>query len=423
MEQLFRQTDLETRISLNMNVLDADGIPRVMNLKEVLKAFLDHRMVVLERRARHRLGRIDHRLEVLGGYLVAYLNLDAVIKIIRNEDEPKPALMKKFKLSDVQAEAILNMRLRALRKLEEFEIRREHERLSTEKTELESLLADEAKRWRANGAEIKDIRKKFGPETALGKRRSDISGPPPVIDVPMEAMVEHEDITVVLSEKGWVRAMKGHLADTAELKYKEGDSAAFILPAATTSKILVFASNGRFYTLLGDKLPKGRGHGEPIRLMIDLPNDAEIVALVLHKPGDKLLLASSGGRGFVVEESEVVAQTKAGKQVMNLDEGEKAVLAVAVEGDHVAVVGENRKLLLFPLAEVPELSRGRGVILQRYKDAHLSDLKVFTLKEGLSWTIGERTRTETDLKQWVGERAQAGRLPPNGFPRSNRFDG
>ncbi|MBF0168401.1 MAG: DNA topoisomerase IV subunit A [Alphaproteobacteria bacterium] len=423
MEQLFRQTDLETRISLNMNVLDGDGIPRVMNLKEVLKAFLDHRMVVLERRARYRLGRIDHRLEVLGGYLVAYLNLDAVIKIIRNEDEPKPALMKKFKLSDVQAEAILNMRLRALRKLEEFEIRREHERLSAEKTELESLLADEAKRWRAIGAEIKDIRKKFGPDTQLGKRRSDISGPPPVIDVPMEAMVEHEDITVVLSEKGWVRAMKGHLADTAELKYKEGDSAAFILPAATTSKILVFASNGRFYTLLGDKLPKGRGHGEPIRLMIDLPNDAEIVALVLHKPGDKLLLASSGGRGFIVEESEVVAQTKAGKQVMNLDEGEKAVLAVAVEGDHVAVVGENRKLLLFPLAEVPELSRGRGVILQRYKDAHLSDLKVFTLKEGLSWTIGGRTRTETDLKQWVGERAQAGRLPPNGFPRSNRFDG
>ncbi len=423
MEQLFRQTDLETRISLNMNVLDADGVPRVMNLKEVLRAFLDHRMVVLERRARHRLGRIDHRLEVLGGYLVAYLNLDAVIKIIRNEDEPKPALMKKFKLSDVQAEAILNMRLRALRKLEEIEIKREHDRLSAEKTELESLLADEAKRWRAIGAEIKDIRKKFGPETALGKRRSDISGPPPVIDVPMEAMVEHEELTVVLSEKGWVRAMKGHLEDTAELKYKEGDGPAFILPAATTSKILVFASNGRFYTLSGDKLPKGRGHGEPIRLMIDLPNDAEIVTLVVHKPGDKLLLASALGRGFVVEETEVLASTRTGKQVMNLDDDDKAMFAVPADGDHVAIIGENRKMLIFPLNQVPEMGKGRGVILQRYKDAHLSDLKVFVKKEGLSWIVGGRVRTETDLGPWIGERAQAGRLPPTGFPRSNRFDG
>ncbi|MBI5121441.1 MAG: DNA topoisomerase IV subunit A [Rhodospirillales bacterium] len=423
MEQLFRQTDLETRISLNMNVLDADGVPRVMNLKEVLRAFLDHRMVVLERRAKHRLGRIEHRLEVLGGYLVAYLNLDAVIKIIRNEDEPKPALMKKFKLSDVQAEAILNMRLRALRKLEEIEIKREHDRLSAEKAELESLLGDEGKRWRAIGAEIKDIRKKFGPETALGKRRSDISGPPPVIDVPMEAMVEHEDLTVVLSEKGWVRAMKGHLEDNAELKYKEGDGPAFILPAATTSKILVFASNGRFYTLSGDKLPKGRGHGEPIRLMIDLPNDAEIVSLVVHKPGDRLLLASAMGRGFVVEETEVLASTRSGKQVMNLDDGDKAMFAVPVDGDHVAIIGENRKMLIFPLDQVPEMGKGRGVILQRYKDAHLSDLKVFVKKEGLTWLTGGRTRTESDLKPWIGERAQAGRLPPNGFPRSNRFDG
>jgi topoisomerase-4 subunit A len=421
MEQLFRQTDLETRVSLNMNVLDKDGVPRVMSLKDVLRAFLDHRLVVLERRSRFRLGRIEHRLEVLEGYLAAYLNLDKVIKIIRNEDEPKPVLMKSFKLTDVQAEAILNMRLRSLRKLEEFEITGEHKKLSLEKSLLVELLADEGKRWKAIGAEIRETKKRFGQETKLGKRRTILAGPPAQIDVPIEAMIEHEELTVICSQKGWIRAIKGHQAASEDLKFKDGDELGFLVPAATTAKILLLASNGRFYTLSGDKLPRGRGHGEPIRLMLDLPNDAEIVAMLAHKPGRKLLLASSAGRGFVIDEAEVVAQTKAGKQIMNLDEGEKALICAPADGDAVAVLGDNRKLLVFKLDEVPEMSRGRGVILQRYKDGGLADVKVFRLADGLSWSLGERVRTEMDLAPWQGERGQAGRLPPNGFPRTNRF--
>jgi len=419
MEQMFRQTDLETRVSLNMNVLDAQSIPRVMSLKEVLCAFLDHRHDVLQRRANSRLTRLEHRLEVLEGYLKAYLDIDKVIRIIRKEDEPKPKLMDAFKLSDVQAEAILNLRLRSLRRLEEMEIRGEHAKLSTERDELKSLLGDEKKRWKAIAKEISEVQAKFGKDTALGKRRTQLAAAPKEIIVPIEATIEREDITVILSDKGWIRAVKGHEAE--EFSFKEGDSLKFTVRAATTDKFLLFATNGRFYTLGGDKLPRGRGHGEPVRLLTDLPNDADIVTILPFKPEQKLLLVSANGYGFIAKADDAIAQTRAGKQVLNLGENEEAVCCVLADGDTVAIVGENRKLLVFPLSEVPEMARGKGVILQRYKDGHASDAKVFTLKEGLSWQSGDRTRTETNLRDWIGERAQAGRLPPQGFPRSNKF--
>jgi topoisomerase-4 subunit A len=421
MEQLFRQTDLEVRIPLNMNVLDGTGVPRLMSMKEVLAAFLEHRMVVLERRSRYRLGRIDHRLEVLGGYLIAYLNLDMVIRIIREEDEPKPVMIKVLKLTDVQAEAILNMRLRALRRLEEMELRSEHEKLSEEKSGLEALLADDGKRRQAIGKEIAETKKKFGGNTVLGKRRTDVGEAPTVIDVPIESLVEREDITVILSEKGWIRAVKGHQTAPEDLKFKEGDGLKLTIPASTTDKLVIFANNGKFYTLGGDKLPRGRGHGEPLRLMIDMANEAEILVMLVHKPGRKLLLASNVGNGFIVEETEVIAQTRAGKQVMNLGDGEIATHCLAVEGDGVATVGENRRLLVFKAEEIPTMSRGRGVILQRFKDGGLSDVRFFNFAEGLSWKSGERVRSEPDLTEWTGKRASAGRLAPNGFPRGNKF--
>jgi topoisomerase-4 subunit A len=421
MESLFRQTDLEMRVPLNMNVLDAQSVPRVMNLREVLQAFLDHRQEVLVRRSKFRLAEIDRRLEVLAGYLIAYLNLDAVIRIIRTEDEPKPVLMKRFKLTDNQAEAILNMRLRSLRKLEEFEIKREHSTLSKELKDLKALLADEGKRWEAIAEEIKSIRERFGRKTALGRRRTELGEPPSDVIVPLEAMVEREDVTVLCSEKGWIRAVRGHLADDSESKYKDGDTGKFFLPCQTTDKLVIFATDGRFYTLGVDKLPRGRGHGEPVRLMIDLAQDHDIVAVLVHQPERKLMLASGDGRGFVVEENEVLAQTRAGKQIMTPGEGARAIACVPAAGDTVAVIGENRKLLLFPLAEVPAVNRGRGVILQKYRDGGLSDVKVFKLAEGLSWKSGGRVMTETDLTAWAGQRAQAGRLPPRGFARTNRF--
>jgi len=421
MEQLFRQTDLEVRVPLNMNVLDKDAVPRVMNLKEVLRAFLDHRMEVLERRSRFRLGKIEHRLEVLGGYLIAYLNLDEVIAIIRNEDEPKPALMKRFSLTDVQAEAILNMRLRALRKLEEMEIRKEHDGLSKEKAEIETLLADEGKRWKTIAGQIAAIAKQFGGATPLGKRRTELGEAPSAVVVPIEAFIERFPITVILSEKGWIRAVRGHADGNDDLKFKEGDSLKFALKAETTDKILVFATDGRFYTLGGDKLPSGRGHGEPLRLMVDLGNDADVATILVHRPGRRLLVAASAGRGFVVEENEVLAQTRAGKMVLNLEAGEKASFCLPVEGDAVAVIGENRKLLVFMAEEIPVMTRGRGVILQKYRDCGAADIKVFTLADGLSWKSGERERCEKDLTPWLGKRASVGRLPPIGFPRTNRF--
>ena len=421
MGTLFRLTDLESRISLNLNVLDSGQTPRVMSLREALQAFLDHRHEVLLRRTRHRLGKIDHRLEVLGGYLSAYLNIDEVIRIIREEDEPKKVMMARWDLSDIQAEAILNMRLRALRRLEEIGIAKENEALGAERRELAALLKDEKRRWSRIAEELREVRKRFGVETEIGRRRTGFDEAPTAEVIPIEAMIEREPMTVVCSEKGWIRALRGHLADTSELRYKEGDAGRFVLHAETTDKLLIFASNGRVYTLGVDKLPGGRGQGEPLRLMIDLAGEHEAVAIHIVRPGEKYLVASSDGRGFIVPGEEVVAQTRAGRQVLNLAGGARARVCVVAEGDAVAVIGEGRKLLVFMREELPEMSRGRGVILQKYKDGGLGDATVFTLADGLVSRAGERSRTFTDIGLWLGKRAQSGRLPPTGFPRSNRF--
>ena len=421
METLFSNTDLETRVSLNLNVLNSEMVPRVMDLRETLQSFLDHRHGVLIRRTNHRLGKIENRLEALAGFMVVYLNLDAVIKIIREEDEPKPKLMKRWSITDNQAEAILNMRLRSLRKLEEIALKEEITALEKEHKELILLLGDNSVRWKRVGDEISDIRKRFGKKTELGARRTAVSSPPSATVVPLTAMIEREPITVICSQKGWIRAARGHLDNNSSLKFKEGDRARFLFTAETTDKILLLGTNGRFYTIGGDKLPGGRGHGEPVRLIVDLDNEHDIVGLFKHVPDRKLLVASSDGRGFVVPENEVVAQTRAGKQVLNVSAGVEARASSVVEGNSVAVIGENHKLIVFPLAELPEMTRGRGVKLQSYKDGGLSDAKAFSLEEGLSWKSGKRTRTETELLAWVGKRAQAGRLAPKGFPRSNRF--
>ncbi len=422
METLFRQTDLETRFALNMNVLiDGGRVPKLVNLREALQAFLDHRHEVLVRRTRHRRAQIERRLEVLEGYIVCYLNLDEVIAIIREEDKPKPVLMERFELTEVQAEAILNMRLRSLRKLEEMEIRREHERLTEELEGLLALLEDEDARWQRIAEEVKALKKALGPNTKLGRRRTDVAAAPQAVEVPLEAMIEREPVTVVCSKKGWVRAMKGHLAADADIKFKEGDGPKFMVHAQTTDKLLILATNGRFYTLGVDKLPGGRGFGEPVSLMIDLGSE-EIVAIMVHEPGRKLLVAASDGRGFLVDEDGVLAQTRAGKQVLNVAGKARPMLCAPAKGDSVAVIGRNRKLLVFGLDEIPTMTRGRGVILQRYKDGGLSDAKAFRHEDGLSWKVNaERTRTESDLRPWLGKRATAGRLVPNGFPKSNRF--
>ena len=425
MESVFRQCDLETRISLNMNILDKDCVPRVMDLREVLRSYLNHRQDVLIRRSTWQLEQIESRLEVLGGYLIAFLNLDKVIKIIRTEDEPKPVLMKTFKLTDAQAEAILNMRLRSLRKLEEMQIKGEQKELSAKQVGLKKLLKNEDLRWQHIDGELAELKKRFGKNTKLGARRTVIGDAPPELMVPVEAVIERENITVVFSAKGWIRAMRGHIAEDAVqrngIKYKEGDEEGFVLNAETTDKILLFASNGRFYTLSGDKLPPGRGFGEPVRLMVDLPNEAEILGITLYKMDQKFVVASNDGRGFIVKAEDVLAQTKNGKQILNLDDSGKAVAFAPVAGDSIAVIGTNRKMLIFPIGELPEMARGRGVILQKYSGGELSDVKVFNLKEGLTWQSGDRTRTETDLRSWKGERAQAGKLAPNGFNRSNKF--
>lgn len=425
MESLFRHTELESRFSLNMNVLDGGLTPQVMNLKEVLQAFIDHRQDVLQRRTAHRLEKIAHRLEMLEGYLIAYLNLDEVIRIIREEDEPKEEMIKAFKLTEIQADAILNMRLRALRKLEEQIIRDEHTALLAEQGDLIKLMDSHARQMTVIRKQIAEIRKVFAPETELGRRMTEIGTAPVLIEVPTEAMIEKEPVTVVCSEKGWIRAMKGHidLSRVSELKYKDGDRERFIFHAETTDKLILFATNGRFYTILADDLPAGRGFGEPVRLMIDLPNDADIVDLHSYDENRKLLIASDDGRGFIVAEKDVIAQTKNGRQVLNVKGGVEAKICTPVEddADYVAVIGQNRKLLLFPLEEMPEMTRGKGVILQRYKDGGLSDVKTFRREDGMSWTTGAGVRTETALEAWLGKRAQAGRLPPNGFPRANKF--
>lgn len=421
MESLFRQTELEIRVSLNLNVLNDQHVPGVMSLPQALNAFIDHRYVVLQRKSRYRLAQIERRLEVLDAYLVAYLNLDEVIKIIREEDEPKAVMMARWSLSDAQADAILNMRLRSLRKLEEIEIRKELKALKAEKKSLEGLLASPDKQKKAIASQIKALRKQFAAIPDLSARRTEIGAPPSAEIVELEPLVEKEPITVIYSEKGWIRAAKGHLASDSDLRFKEGDKGRFTLHANSTDRLVLFATNGRFYTLPCDKLPGGRGFGEPVRLMIDLPNDHETVSIMVHDEGRKLLVASTDGRGFVVEEKEVIAQTKGGKRVLNVAGDTEAVACVALSGDLVATVGENHKLLIFEVSELPIMARGRGVILQKFKDGGLSDIRVFDGEDGLTWPIGSRTRTFTDVAAWRGRRGNAGRLAPNGFPKNNKF--
>ena len=442
---MYRNSDLELRFSLNMNVL-IDGVtPRVCSLKEVLRAFLDFRQEVLLRRSQHRMDKIDHRLEVLEGLIVAFLNLDRVIEIIRYDDEPKAALMREDwgrtftraaseadyvppaptdeeGLSDVQAEAILNMRLRSLRRLEEMELKRERDALMEERAGLEDLLDDVSLQWAAVADQLRGVKKTFGKDHPIGARRTQFAEAGKIEDVPLEAMIDREPITVVCSQMGWIRALTGHIDLTRELKFKDGDAPRFMFHAETTDRILVFGTNGRFYTLSAANLPGGRGMGEPLRLIVDLPNEAGIVDLLIHKPGRKLLVASSAGDGFVVPEDEIVAQTRSGKQVLNLRAPAQAQVCRPVTGDHVACVGENRKVLVFALDELPELTRGKGVRLQKYKDGGLSDATTFTLSEGLSWLDpAGRTRTESDLTEWRAKRASSGRMAPRGFPRDNRF--
>ena len=444
MGSLFKTSDLEIRFSLNMNVLIDGRVPRVCSLKEVLRAFLDHRREVLKRRSAHRVARIDARLEILEGFLVTFLNLDRVIDIIRYDDDPKAALMAEDwarphvrarsekdyappakgegELSEVQAEAILNMRLRSLRRLEEMELRAERDALMKERAVLSDLLESDRLQWKRIGRDLEDIRKVFGKNTPLGARRTQFAAATEIEDVPYEAMIDREPITVICSRMGWIRAMKGHVDLGAEQKYKDGDGPRFAFHAETTDKILLIAANGRFFTLMGANLPGGRGMGEPVRLMVDLPNDTEIIDLMIFRAAEKLLVASTAGDGFIVPSEELVAQTRAGKQVLTVRDGTKTAVCVALRGDTIAVVGDNRKMLVFPVSELPEMAKGKGVRLQKYKDGGLSDAITFTLADGLTWKDpAGRTRTETDLAEWQGARASAGKMAPRGFPRDNRF--
>jgi topoisomerase-4 subunit A len=445
MNTMFKNSDLEVRFSLNMNVL-IDGVtPKVCSLKEVLRAFLDHRRNVLVRRTTFRVEKIDHRLEVLEGLIIAFLNLDRVIDIIRYDDDPKLALMaenwqvdhvratseadymgpdtgREGELTEVQAEAILNMRLRSLRRLEEMELVRERDALMEERADLSDLLASDSLQWVRVAEQLKDTKKQFGKDYAGGARRSQFAEAAEAEDVPIEAMIEREPITVVCSKMGWIRAMTGHIDLNRELKYKDGDGPAFIFHAETTDRLLVLGSNGRFYTVSCANLPGGRGMGEPLRLMVDLPNEAAIVTMFTYTTGTKLLVASSAGDGFIVPQDDVIAQTRTGKQVLNVKGDNSASVCRVVKGDHIAVVGENRKVLIFSIEELPEMGRGKGVRLQKYKDGGLSDATTFNLEEGLSWLDpAGRTRTENDLAEWIAKRASAGRMAPRGFPRDNKF--
>jgi topoisomerase-4 subunit A len=425
MEPLFKLTELESRIPLNMNVLSKGKVPKVMDLAEVLKEWLDHRREVLLRRSRHRLAQIEHRLEVLGGFLVAYLNLDRVIMIIRNQDEPKPVLIKTFRLSEVQADAILNMRLRNLRKLEEIEIKRENKELREEKAAVEKLIRSEKEQWKRVSEQIKQVRDKFGKKTPIGKRRTDFAEAPEHDEAAIEeAMVVREPITVVVSEKGWIRALRGHQADLSSVAFKADDGLKFSFPAETTSKLLAFATNGRFYTLDAAKLPGGRGHGEPVRLYADIEQEGDLVSVFRYQGGRRLLVASKAGRGFVVAEDECLANTRKGKQVLNVKPPDAARAVAPVEGELVAAVGENRKMVIFPLAQVPEMARGRGVRLQRHKDGGLSDVTTFKADAGLRWT-GEGGRTSNlsikELAAWRGNRGDAGRVRPDRFLANLKF--
>jgi topoisomerase-4 subunit A len=427
MESLFKLTELESRIPLNMNVLVRGRIPTVVGLAEALNEWLAHRRDVLLRRSRHRLAQIEHRLEVLGGFLVAYLNIDKVIKIIRGEDEPKPVLMKTFRLSEVQADAILNMRLRNLRRLEEIEIRKEDKDLRGEKRAIEELLRSEKSQWKTVADQIRAVRNTFGPKTPLGKRRTGFALAPEHDESAIEeALVEREPITIVVSDKGWIRALRGQVADLSSLTYKTDDGPKLAFFAETTSKLLVFASNGRCYTIEASKLPGGRGHGEPIRLLIDLEQDSDIATVFRYHGGRKLIVASHHGRGFVVAEDECLGNTRKGKQILNVKPPDRARAIAPVEGEMVAAIGDNRKMLVFPLEQMPEMSRGGGVRLQRHKDGGLSDIKTFKAADGLTWTDSAGrvfTLSLKELADWRGNRADAGRLAPKGFPKNNQFDG
>jgi len=428
MDGLFRLTDLETRVPLNLNVLDKDRTPRVMSLRQALAAWVEHQFVVLRRRTEHRLGRIADRIELLDGYLVAYLNLDRVIEIIRTEDEPKAVMIAEFALNDRQAEAILNMRLRSLRRLEEFEISTERAKLAKEQEELTALIGSEGKQRNRLKRDMRRVRDRYGPDTALGRRRTAIEEAAPAREIPLEAMIEREPITVILSRRGWIRALKGHadLSAPDAMKFKEGDGPAFAFHAQTTDKLLLAAANGRFYTLAADKLPGGRGFGEPVRATVDLDGSVGIAALVPAGRAPRLLVVASDGRGFQVPTAELIAETRKGKAVMTLRPSAtlKVVRPVGAADDSIAVIGENRKMLVFPLAELPEFARGSGVQLQRYGDGGLADAISFPLAQGLSWPMGGaggRTRTEADMGPWRAARGAAGRMPPTGFPRDNRF--
>ncbi|ENN92406.1 DNA topoisomerase IV subunit A [Bartonella bovis 91-4] len=425
MESLFKLTDFEVRFPLNLNVLTLGKVPNVLSLRESLQQWLDHRKEVLVRRSSYRLNEINHRLEILNGYLIAYLNLDKVIKILREEDEPKKELIEHFRLTDNQAEAVLNMRLRSLRKLEEFEIRKEFESLKTEEAQLQALLASNIKQWKVISDEITKVRKIFGPETILGKRRTTFEDAPKhdVNDI-QQAMIEKEPVTIVISEKGWMRALKGHLNDYKMLSFKEGDCLKLALPAFTTDKIVVVSTGGKFFTINANVLPGGRGHGEPIRILVDMDGEHDILTAFVHNVQEKRLLVSAYGNGFIVSENEVIANTRKGKQIMHVKSPDKVKLCVPVKGDYVAVVGENRKMLVFAIEQIPEMSRGKGVRLQRYKDGGIVDAKTFNLSEGLSWQdTAERSfnRQADELVEWIGTRAGVGRLVPKGFPKSGRF--
>lgn len=421
MEHLFKQTELEVRFAMNMNVLDSDGVPRVMSLKEVLAEFLKHRHNVLVRRVNYRLDKINSRLEILSGYLIAYLNLDEIIRIIREEEDPKTVMVAKFSLTDNQAEAILNMKLRNLRKLEESEIRKEFDDLTAEKGELEALLADEKLRWQAIAGEIKLIREKFGKKTALGRRRTEFAEVPDDIEVPIEALVEKEPITVILSQKGWIRCVKGHAALNEEFKFKDDDALQAAIHAQTTDKIILFDTSGKFFNLNASEIPSGRGFGQPLRLMVDLGISDNICEMFVFDPKAQYLIVSNAGKGFLVDENHILAQTRNGRKIMNLAEGEAAVFCRRIAGDMVAIIGDNRKLLVFKLEEIPTMARGRGVTLQKYKDGGMSDVQIFKEEEGFVYTRAGGTKTETDLLGWLGHRGQVGKLAPFGFPKSNKF--
>lgn len=425
MESMYKLTELESRISLNMNVLSHGKVPKVMSLRDVLREWLEHRREVLVRRSKFRLGQIDRRLEILGGLLIAYLNIDEVIRIVRFEDEPKKSLIATFNLTDLQAESTLNMRLRSLAKLEEFEIKTEHDKLSEEKTQIEGLLASEEQQWSVLKHDIGEVKKKFGKDTKLGARRTKFGvAPEHDIDAIQEAMIEKEPVTVVLSQKGWIRAMKGHVADFSTLIFKEDDKLLTCFHAETTDKVILFTTGGKFFTLGADKLPSGRGHGEPVRVMVDMDNDTDIIAAFKHDTSRKLLIASKAGNGFVVSEPDVIANTRKGKQVLNVKIPDEAAICTPASGDSLAVVGDNRKLLIFSVDQIPEMGRGKGVRLQKHKDGGIKDVRIFNKADGLTWEdSASRThnRSLEKLTEYVGERAQAGRIAPKGFPKNGKF--